>query len=51
MEERKECGALLKKINDELEKNANNALRSQDLTLTQLGARVELNAAPDGQLT
>lgn len=51
MEDRKECGALLKKINDELEKNANNALRSQDLTFTQLGALLELNAAAGGQLT
>lgn len=51
MEERKACGELLKKINDELEKNANNALRSQDLTLTQLGALLELNSAADGQLT
>lgn len=51
MEKRKECGALLKKINDEMEKNANNALRSQDLTFTQLGALLELNAAAGGQLT
>ena len=51
MEERKECGVLLKKINDALEKNANNVLRSQDLTLTQLGTLLELNAAADGQLT
>lgn len=50
MEERKACGALLKKINDELEKNANNVLRSQDLTLTQLGALLELYSAPDEQL-
>lgn len=50
MEERKECGALLKKINDELEKNANNALRAQNLTFTQLGALMELSAAPEGQL-
>ena len=51
MEERKDCGALLKKINDELEKNANNALRGQDLTIAQLGALLELNDAEDGQLT
>lgn len=42
MDETKRCGALIKQINDELEKNANNALRSQDLTLTQMGALVEL---------
>lgn len=51
MEERKECGALLKQIHDEMEKNANNNLRSQDLTLTQLGALWELNASQEGQLT
>ena len=50
MEERKECGALIKKINDELEKNANNALRAQDLTFSQIHALLELDAAPDGQL-
>lgn len=51
MEERKECGALLKKINDELEKNANNALRTRDLTFSQLGALLELRAAAEGRLT
>lgn len=51
MEERKECGALIKKINDELEKNANNALRAQDLTFSQIGALLELDSAQDGQLT
>lgn len=50
MEARKECGALLKKINDELEKNANNALRARDLTFSQLGALLELSAAPEGRL-
>ena len=50
MEERKACGALLKKINDELEKNGNNVLRSQGLTLTQLGALLELYSATDEQL-
>lgn len=51
MEERKECGALIKKINDELEKNANNVLRAEDLTFSQIGALLELNSAPDGRLT
>lgn len=51
MEERKECGALIKKINDEMAKNANNVLRTQDLTFSQLGALLELSAAPGGQLT
>lgn len=43
MGEDKNCGSLLKQINDELEKNANNALRSQDLTLSQMGALLELS--------
>lgn len=51
MEERKECGALIKKINDELGKNANNVLRAQDLTFSQLGALLKLDAASEGQLT
>lgn len=51
MEERKECGALIKKINDELEKNANNVLRAEDLTFSQIGALLELNSAPEGRLT
>lgn len=51
MEERKECGALIKKINDEMEKNANNVLRAQDLTFSQISALLELNSAPEGQLT
>ena len=51
MEERKECGVLIKKINDELEKNANNVLRTQDLTFSQLGALLKLDAASEGQLT
>lgn len=50
MEERKDCGVLLKMINDEMEKNANNILRTQDLTFSQVGALMELNAAPERQL-
>ena len=51
VKERKECGALIKKINDELEKNANNVLRTEDLTFSQIGALLELNSALEGQLT
>ena len=49
METRQECGPLLKQINDEMRKNANNALRTKDLTLTQLEALVQLEQAPEGQ--
>ena len=51
MEPQKECGLLIKKINDALEKSANHALRAQDLTFSQIGALLELNAAPEGRLT
>ena len=37
------CGALLKQINDILEKNANNALRGQNLTISQSGVLVLLD--------
>ena len=41
------CGALLKQINDVLEKNANNALRKQDLTISQSGVLVLLDKKSD----
>lgn len=37
------CGTLLKQINDIMEKNANNALRRQDLTISQSGVLVLLD--------
>ncbi len=51
MKEEKGCGYLLKQINDRLEKNANNILRTQDVTMSQLGALLELSRAPEGQLS
>ena len=45
------CGELIKQINDELQKNANNALRSSDMTMAQLGALMELNRCAEKQLT
>lgn len=51
MREEKDCGYLLKQINDRLEKTANNALRGQDLTISQLGALLELSQAPEGKLS
>ena len=44
-----DCGLLMKQINDELQKNANNALRSQGMTIAQLDTLMELNRAPEGQ--
>lgn len=49
MEKTRDCGPLIKQINDELRKNANNALRGQDMTLAQLEALVQLNQSPEGQ--
>lgn len=49
MEKRQDCGLLIKQINDKLQKDANNALRSQGITITQLEALVELDRAPGGQ--
>ncbi len=37
------CGALLKQINDELEKQANNSLRADDLTVSQVGVLLALD--------
>ena len=50
MADKTSCGMLLKQINDELEKRANNALRSQDLTIAQLGALMVLNQSPERQM-
>ena len=49
MEKPQDCGMLIKQINDELLKNANNALRSQNITLAQLEVLDQLNQAPEGQ--
>lgn len=51
MEEQLSCGGLMKQINDELRKNANNAMREQGLTMTQVGALIELIHAPEEQLS
>ena len=52
VEERQDCGKLIKlikQINDELRKNANNAMRAQDMTVAQLDALLELDHAPGKQ--
>lgn len=51
MEPTNSCGRLIKQINDELQKNANNAMRSHGLTMAQLEALMELNQAEGKQLT
>ena len=45
------CGALIKQIHDELEKNANNAMREQDITMTQCVTLVTLHGAPEQQMS
>lgn len=49
MEEQRICGKLIKQIHDELRKNANNAMRSLDMTMAQLDALAELDSAPQKQ--
>lgn len=49
--ERNSCGLLLKQINDELEKQANNALRSSDLTMAQVTALLILREQTEHQMT
>lgn len=49
METPRDCGLLIKQINDALRKNANNVLRSQDMTFAQLEALLQLEQAPEGR--
>lgn len=44
------CGALIKQIHDELEKNANNAMRPYGITMAQCVALLTLNATPEKQM-
>lgn len=50
MQKRVMCGALIKQIHDTMEKHANNSMRSQDLTMAQLGVLLELYDTPGQQL-
>ena len=43
-------GVLIKQIHDEMEKQANNSLREQDLTITQVRVLIELRFAPEKQI-
>lgn len=51
MKKREQCGMLIKQIHDGLEKNANNALREDNITMTQIGTLIELSNAPNRELT
>ena len=43
------CGMMIKQLHDCLEKETNNTLRSQDLTMAQVGALFELRDAEEKQ--
>lgn len=45
------CGALLKQIHDELEKNGNHAMRAYGITMTQCSALMILNGTEEKQLS
>ena len=45
------CGAMIKQINDELEKRANNALRPHNLTMAQMQVLLTLDDASGGQMS
>lgn len=40
------CGALIKRLNDKLQKRANNTLQDRQITITQLAVLVELEQKP-----
>ena len=42
-------GKLIKQISDVMRKNANNAMRSQDMTISQMVALLELEETPEKQ--
>ena len=50
MADQNSCGALLKQINDALEKNANNTLRPKGLTVMQMRVLLELDQSEEGTL-
>lgn len=51
MNERTDCGKLLKQIHDEMRKNINNAMRAQNMTMAQWDALLELDLVPEKQLS
>lgn len=51
MLQKSDCGFYIKHINDVLQRDSNNALRSQDLTLSQIEVLLQLENAPKGELS
>ena len=50
MKQEQACAVLIKQIHSELEKNANNMLRQDDLTMSQVNVLMILNQAEGKQL-
>lgn len=50
IDERESCGGLIKQIHDALERNANNAMRPQGMTMAQFGVLLALGWEEDGTL-
>lgn len=50
MAQKDRCAALIRQIHTELEKNANNTLRQDDLTMSQIVVLMELDKTADKQL-
>lgn len=44
------CSAFIKRVHDRLERDANNTLRAQDLTMAQVGVLIELYCVPEKQM-
>ena len=51
MDEELACGKFIKRISEELRKNANNAMRGQNMTVAQLETLMELDRAPEKRLS
>lgn len=51
MKNQNTCGAIVKQINDELERRANNALRPHGLTMAQMHVLLTLDDAVGGQMS
>ena len=50
MNDKHAAGEMIKHINDSLEKQANNSMRSTGLTISQLGMLLKLNENKEGKL-
>lgn len=51
MDEKNNCGMLIRQINNALEKRVNNQLKEKDLTFSQMSALIEVLNAPAKKLT